>query len=286
MNSVSRPPSATTHLGVAAEGSRRRRLVEAFGFVAVWVALGFLLPGSDESYLLMGVPLTAGFQVLVRRRPLRELWVRDTSATTMDRRCLLLAGGLMVAPVYFGSQILGDGDWSLIGWWFAAVVGAGFAAFTLWSTSLVTTLRSAALPTAIGAGALTIGLGSLHVATGTPVDVFAIVGTVAKYLAVYFPVTFVLEEVAFRGALDAHVHRPGESRGWQSALFVSALWGLWHLPVSSGMPLPVLVLVLVAWHSLVGLPLSRAWRRTGNLAAPAFAHAAIDAVRNALLLGL
>jgi len=118
------------------------------------------------------------------------------------------------------------------------------------------------------------------------VDVFAIVGTVAKYLAVYFPVTFVLEEVAFRGAIDAHVHRPGASRGWQSALFVSALWGLWHLPVSSGMPLPVLVLILVAWHSLVGLPLSRAWRRTGNLAAPAFAHAAIDAVRNALLLGL
>lgn len=185
----------------------------------------------------------------------------------------------MVAPVYYGSQILGDGDWSLIGWWLAVVVGASFAVFTLWSRSLMLTLRLATLPTAVGAGALTIGLGSLHVATGAPVDALAIVGTVAKYLAVYFPATFVLEEVAFRGALDAHVHRPGESRGWQSGLFVSALWGLWHLPVSSGMPLPVSVLELVAWHSLVGLPLSWAWRRGGNLAAPAVAHAAIDAVR-------
>ncbi|MEO7943254.1 MAG: hypothetical protein ABIR34_07630 [Marmoricola sp.] len=54
MSTVSRPPSATTHLDITAERSRRRRLVETFGFVAVWVALGFLLPGSDESYLLMG----------------------------------------------------------------------------------------------------------------------------------------------------------------------------------------------------------------------------------------
>ena len=50
--------------------------------------------------------------------------------------------------------------------------------------------------------------------------------------------TFVLEEVAFRGALDAHVHHEGEGRGWQSALFVSALWGLWHLPISGGCPSP------------------------------------------------
>ena len=48
--------------------------------------------------------------------------------------------------------------------------------------------------------------------------VLAIVGTDAKYLAVYLPLTFVFEEVAFRGALDAHVHHPGDRRGWQSAL--------------------------------------------------------------------
>jgi membrane protease YdiL (CAAX protease family) len=42
----------------------------------------------------------------------------------------------------------------------------------------------------------------------------------------------------------------------------------------------------VVWHCLVGVPLSFAWRRSGNLAGPALAHAGLDAVRNALMLGL
>ncbi len=71
-----------------------------------------------------------------------------------------------------------------------------------------------------------------------------------------------------------------------TAVLVSVLWGLWHLPVSGRLPLPYLVLELVAWHTLVGVPLSLAWRRSGNLAGPALAHAAIDAVRNGMLLGL
>ena len=116
----------------------------------------------------------------------------------------------------------------------------------------------------------------------------AAAGTILKYLAIYLPVTFVLEEVTFRGALDAHAHahEPGEPRGWQSAVLVSALWGLWHLPISQGLPLPLLILELVAWHSLIGFFLSMAWRRTGNLAGAGLAHAAIDAVRNALMPGL
>src|SRR5205814_1740534 len=48
----------------------------------------------------------------------------------------------------------------------------------------------------------------------------------------YVPVVFVIEEVFFRGALDSYVHRVGEGTGWGSAVFVSALWGLWHLPLS------------------------------------------------------
>src|SRR5205085_12026032 len=48
-------------------------------------------------------------------------------------------------------------------------------------------------------------------------------------LARYFPVCFVLEEVAFRGALDAHVYHPGDRYAKRTAVAVSALWGLWHL---------------------------------------------------------
>ena len=39
---------------------------------------------------------------------------------------------------------------------------------------------------------------------------------------------------------------------------------------------------LVVVHTVVGYFLVTAWRRTGNLAAPGIAHAAIDALRNAV----
>jgi membrane protease YdiL (CAAX protease family) len=127
----------------------------------------------------------------------------------------------------------------------------------------------------------------MHIATGVPLSAAAAVAAIAKYTALYFPATFLLEEVAFRGALDAHVHHDGDRWGWRSAIFVSALWGLWHLPVSSsGLPLPLQVVQLVGVHVVLGVPLSFAWRRSHNLAGPALAHAVNDAVRNAVMLGL
>jgi membrane protease YdiL (CAAX protease family) len=266
--------------------ARRRRVLGGFGFVAVWVAVGYLVCPNDLTYLLLGIPLTIGFQTLVRRRPLRELWVRDATRFTLDRRGLVLAAVLVAAPVYFGIQALPGAHWWLTGWYIAAAVGAVGAAFALRATTPAAMLLSAMLPMTVGAGGMAAVLGGIHVATGTPVHALAVVGTVAKYLAIYFPLTFVIEEVAFRGALDAHVHHDGEGRGWLSAVFVSALWGLWHLPISTGMALPLLVAELLTVHILIGVPLSFAWRRTRNLSGPAFAHAAIDAVRNALMLGL
>jgi len=144
-------------------------------------------------------------------------------------------------------------------------------------------LRSAALPTAVGVLGNVIVVGGIQMASGTSIDLVELVGSVVKWTAIYFPATFVIEEVAFRGALDSHVHYSGEGRGWQTAMFVSVLWALWHLPVTDGMPFPLLVLTLVVWHCAIGVPLSLAWRRSGNLAGPAFAHAAIDAVRNGVL---
>jgi membrane protease YdiL (CAAX protease family) len=102
-------------------------------------------------------------------------------------------------------------------------------------------------------------------------------------LAGYLALGFVLEEVAFRGLVDAHVHHRGEGRQWQSALFVSALWGMWHLPLVIGtLPTLLLPVALFVPYILIGLPLSFAWRRGGNLALPVGAHAVIDAVRDGL----
>jgi membrane protease YdiL (CAAX protease family) len=104
------------------------------------------------------------------------------------------------------------------------------------------------------------------------------------WFLLYLPVAFVLEEVFFRGAVDAHVHHPGEPRGIASAVIVSALWALWHLPIVPARQAVTATLAgLLAVHVAVGIPLSVYWRRSGNLAVPATTHAFIDAMRNALL---
>ncbi len=271
---------------VVRQRSQGRRIVEGLGFVGAWVGLGYLLPWGSEAYLLVGVPLTVLFQVLVRRRPIRELWVRsDTVARDRGptRRDLAVAALLLLAPLSWGVQAARGGSPWTIPWYAAAVAGAFAASYALRSTTLRAILRCAALPTAVGVVGNLLVVGGLQLAGGAAIDLLTALGSVLKWLLIYYPATFVIEEVAFRGALDAHVHGPGKGRGWASALWVSTLWGLWHLPVSDGMPLPLLVLSLVSWHCLVGVPLSFAWRNSGNLSGPALAHATIDAVRNAVL---
>jgi membrane protease YdiL (CAAX protease family) len=110
----------------------------------------------------------------------------------------------------------------------------------------------------------------------------AAVTTTGISLLTYLPVVFVMEEVLFRGLLDPYLHgsTPGHDRA--SALYGSALWGLWHLPVAflalGVLAIPYLVIV----HTTIGYFLVTAWRRTGNLAAPGISHAVIDALRNAV----
>lgn len=264
----------------------RRRIVEATAFVAVWMAAGYLLGTSSNAYLLLGIPLTVAFQLLVRRRPLRELFAPAGRGFVWDGKALATAATLAVVPAAYAVAAAGRHDWIAAAWYLAAVVGAFCAAFALRTGTVLGAVRAAALPIAIGATGMALVYSVMHLVADVPLSASAVVEAVVTYTALYFPATFLLEEVSFRGALDAHVHQDDRPHGWRSAVLVSSLWGLWHLPVSHGLPLGWQVLELVGVHVLLGVPLSFAWRRTRNLAGPALAHAVIDAVRNAFMVGL
>lgn len=113
-------------------------------------------------------------------------------------------------------------------------------------------------------------------------NVASAITTALISLATYLPVVFVMEEVLFRGLLEPYLHgsTPGPDRA--TALYGSALWGIWHLPVAfvtlGALTIPYLVVI----HTVLGYVLVTSWRRTGNLAAPGIAHAVIDALRNAI----
>lgn len=278
---MSVPPGSAGHRG------RLRRWFDAALAVAIWMALGWALRVDANGYLLLGVPITVAFQLWISRRPLHTLWVRDADRFRLDRRGVLLAAALAATPATSLATHVATAprpDWVRVAWLLAAVVGAVGAAFAFRRFTRET-LRS--LLACVGTAGL-IGI-ALMMATrfAGPADsplTARVALTGVRWFLLYLPVTFVLEEVFFRGALDGHVYRVGESRGLVSAVFVSALWGLWHLPVTSARAsFPITMGGLLFVHVAIGVPLSVYWRRSGNLAVPGTVHALIDSVRNTLL---
>jgi membrane protease YdiL (CAAX protease family) len=244
------------------------------------MGIGFAMPTDTNAYLLLGVPLTLFFQLGIRRAPVRALWVREAPPFRLGWAGSLAAVGLAILPALLLWQSLMKREWSMSGWFFCAMAGAVAAGYSLHYFS-----RAAIRPFLLclaTAGVL-----------GTAIFVFfalyeggplrADPGAGLSSLLLYFPVIFVLEEVSFRGALDSHVYRSGDRFQWASALAVSALWGLWHLPTypaeQRGVATAASLLVI---HILVGVPLSLYWRKSGNLLVPGFAHALVDAIRNAI----
>jgi membrane protease YdiL (CAAX protease family) len=282
-SSLTRPvdhPATRTH--------RLRPLVESTLFVAVWIAVGMVLPADPNLYLLAGIPLTIAFQLVVRRRPLRALWVREAPPFQLDRRGKAIAGLLMVAPLGFAVQAVTAGQWAGAAWMLAAASGAVAAAWALRQRGQTReVLHWLATTTVTGAIMIAVTIVPALIVSSKPLDPGAMVLAGLQAVLLYFPVCFVIEEVAFRGAIDDHVHRADGARGVMSALFVSALWGLWHLPIApDGLPIALIVAQLLLVHCVVGVPLSLARRRTGSLVVPAGAHALIDGIRNGLAAGL
>lgn len=269
----------------AASGAARtriRRLLEAAIFVAIWVAAGELLDMNPNTYLVVGIPYVALFQLFVARRPIHALWVRDGAPVERRTITLVVAVALMVVPVVvLVVDLSNDSGLPSILWNIAAVAGALPAAYALGLFSRQT-LRYLGL-CLITAGPIGIfwlvGVDLLddlffHRSSDEPSFDALVLG---EYLFLYFPVLFLVEEVAFRGALDSHVQDAEERYGFLTAVYVSVLWGLWHIPVRQDEPILALVLVM----GTTGIFLSIFWRRSGNLAVSGGTHAFVDSVRNA-----
>jgi membrane protease YdiL (CAAX protease family) len=85
--------------------------------------------------------------------------------------------------------------------------------------------------------------------------------------------------------VDGYLHQLDQGWGVLSALLISAVWGLWHLPITQvgGVVNWTTVGVLLLAHVPFGLALSLFWRKSGNLIVPALSHALADAIRNAII---
>ncbi|MEV6494628.1 serine hydrolase domain-containing protein, partial [Actinoplanes sp. NPDC051633] len=78
----------------------RRRIVEAaagIGVVAAWFVSGYLLGLGFLDLVLLAVPLLAAFHILVRRRPLQTLLVRDTASFAHGWAGKLLVAAVLIA---------------------------------------------------------------------------------------------------------------------------------------------------------------------------------------------
>jgi membrane protease YdiL (CAAX protease family) len=273
---VSRPVPA-----IAFDG-RMARATVATAVIGGYIALGFAFRLGAEAYLLLGIPITIGFQTLVVRRPLRSLWLLQAPPMTFTPRSIAAAVVLTIAPAIVAVGGVRDGDLALVGWGLAAMVGAIGAVYALRvmdRDAVRLTIRTTLITSAVLVGVMV----AYRLATGGfNGNLAAALTTTMISLLTYLPVVFVMEEVLFRGLIDTYLHgsTPGPDRA--SAFYGSALWGLWHLPVAF-LALGVLTIpYLVVVHTAMGYFMVTAWRRTGNLAAPGVSHAVIDALRNAV----
>jgi hypothetical protein len=267
------------------------RILVAGLVVALWMLLGVALRLGVEAYLLAGVPSMILFQRFVRRRPLWAAWVFDATAPALDARALgfgLAAAALPAARLVSALTRGQPPSRSVVLWLIAATLG-GLVAGVALRAQRTDALRRA-LPTIAITMLSYIFMFSLAalVAHGGRLALPAAseLGNALVQAVVYFDVSFVLEEVVFRGILDPYIlgGERGTNAAWASAIVGSALWGLWHVPVAlapGAADLPTL-LRLVLFHVGLGAMLCFVARIAGTLAPSAAVHGLADAFRNVI----
>lgn len=304
MNRPSSPESlisdltAITRPAIGAHSRPLRFLIVGL-VVAVWFILGFLLQLTFPEpvlpvYLLLGVPLLLIFQLGIHRQPLRTLWVRSGPPFVLDGPFFILWVLFSLFPIYavvrevLRLHLANAAEYSV------AIIGAFGLAYALRAMQARTWGQLVLCILTVGFIGLLpqflslllphlVHIHTAHPVTTTQPTLLQSLEIAAEWFLIS-PVGFVVEEVFFRGALDTYLHRGEEGIGWLSAIFVSALWGVWHLPgqaLSGNLLFAVVGTVLP--QILVGVPLSLWWRKSGNLAVTNTAHGLLEAVRNALV---
>jgi hypothetical protein len=199
----------------------------------------------------------------------------------INARWLVITAALAALPAYELAHLELHRHWVIGCWLVCAILGAPAAAYAIqnYNRRVARTIPAIVL--------LVVFLAALMTA-GTLFQKGLAIGGVGNALLhglfstlTYFTVCFFLEEVTFRGVLDAYIYRPNDKRGFGSAVFVAFLWGVWHLPIAPiTESLVQATFQLGLLHLIVGVPLALSWRVGGNLLVPAAAHAVLDGVRN------
>src|SRR5262245_45747237 len=90
-------PQPSSPPASSATRSALRRYLEVTLILITWVAMGKLLHLDDSAYVVAGVPIVAFFQLIIRRQPLRALWIREAPPFRLNSK-LVFALPLTVLP--------------------------------------------------------------------------------------------------------------------------------------------------------------------------------------------
>jgi hypothetical protein len=267
---------------------------EAIALVGVLIAIGVVLDMAVATYVALSFPAAVLFQLYVRRRALHEMWVRRGPA--LSRRSVIpwLAGVFALPPlIALIAGYISDAPSEII-WTLVVALGCVPASYVIKQRTR-DTLHFVILCLATGGviGVILLSLNGIadvveelasaehRFFEGAERDAL----TLVLNFAILWPGYYVVEEVLFRGVVDSHVHHQGERHGIISAIFVSLLWGSWHLPVILAVapeaPVGEVLASMFVLQGLVGPFLSHWWRRSGNLLVPAVTHDLLDSFRNA-----
>jgi membrane protease YdiL (CAAX protease family) len=273
--------------------SRLRRCLEATILVAIVIGIGLVFDMPVFAYVAMSFPAAVAFQLWVARRPLHEMWVRRGPALSRATLIPWLAALFAIAPLI--SLITQEEPSSQVIWTLVVIAGSVPASYVVKQRG-PETLRYIVLCLAtgglVGAALLTVNdlVDIVEDLARAKVDFLPAgesdASAFGKSFVLLWPGYYVVEEVLFRGVLDSHVHHEGERKWLLSAIFVSLLWGAWHLPVilelAPDAPAGQVIAAMFIMQGLVGPFLSYWWRRSGNLIVPAVTHDFLDSLRNAI----